>query len=125
MNDDEIPLKMKQGDTWKVTLQRFQPIPGTNPPQPDPTRPVDITGYTARLQVKRDATDPGQPVLALSSGAGITVTGSQGRVDVRATPAQTALIDAGRWVWECEITNGTDTLTIGAGPLTVKAQVVV
>ena len=125
MDDDEIPLKMKKGRTWVVTLQRFQPIPGTDPPQPDPTRPVDITGYTAKVQVKRDVNDPGEPMLSLTSPVGVTVNGPQGRVDVRATPAQTALVAAGRWVWECEITNGADDIiTLGSGPLTVTAQVI-
>lgn len=119
-----VRLEMKQGDTWSLTLTWYQPLPGTT--QPDLTRPVDITGYTARLQVRRHLGDSAPPVLALTSSppAGLVVDGSAGSVTARASPAQTLPIPAGPWYWECEITDGTDTHTLAEGPLMVRGQVI-
>lgn len=119
-----VSLQMKQGDTWTLEVVWYQPIPGTT--QPDLTAPIDISGYTARLQVRRRPGDTAAPALALTSSpaAGLTVDGPAGSVSARATPTQTQAIAAGPWYWECEINNGVDTHTLAEGPLTVQAQVV-
>lgn len=119
-----VSLELKQGDTWSLTIGWYQPIPDTD--YPDLSNPVDISGYTARLQVRRRLGDPDAPVLALTSSpaAGLAIDGPAGVVTSRASPAQTSAVAAGSWYWELELTNGTDTHTIVEGPLTVRGQVV-
>lgn len=125
-----VPLTRKQGDTWEWTVTWSQPIPGTNPPRPDPARPIDITGYTAKVQIWRAASDnTGTALLALTSSpaAGLTVDGPTGKVTVQVSPTLTAAIPPGRWVWECEITRASplDVQTLAEGPFTVTPQLVV
>ena len=119
-----VALELKQGDTWLLTVGWYQPLPNSS--QPDLSNPVNITGHTARLQVRRRLGDLDAPALALTSSpaAGLVVDGPAGLVTSRATPAQTAAIAAGMWYWELELSNGTDTHTIAEGPLTVRGQVV-
>jgi hypothetical protein len=119
-------LLMKQGDTWTLRVVWWPAIPGTA--QPDLTAtPINLTGYTARLQVRKQPGDADDPVLALTSSpaAGLTIDAPAGSITARAAPAQTQAIPAGPWWWEVEVANGTDTYTLAGGPLTVKAQVVV
>lgn len=120
-----VPLTRKQGDTWAWQIGWYQPIPGTNPPRPDYTRPVDLTGWTAKVQLKRAYADT-VPALALTSSpaVGLTVDGPAGTVAVLASFALTEVIAPGRYMWECEVTNGTDRETIAEGPFVVSAQVI-
>jgi hypothetical protein len=121
-----IPLTMKQGDTWTVQVVWYPPITGTE--QPDLTEdPIDMTGFTAKLQVRRRPGEPGAPALALTSSpaAGLTIDAPNGTITARATPAQTDVIPAGPWHWEVEVTNGVDTYTLAEGPLTVRGQTVI
>lgn len=115
----------KQGDTWQFSVGWYAPlVPITDPPVPDLDNPIDITGYQARLQVRKE---PGSvAVLSLTSSppGGLTVNGTAGTVDVRASPAQMTAIAAGTWQWEIEIDNSVDRYTLDGGPLTVKAQIV-
>jgi hypothetical protein len=111
-------LRMKQGKTWRISFRWANPD-GT---------PIDITGWTAKLQVRRspDLTSASALTLTSNPAAGLTVDGPNGTVTGRASPTQTAAIAAGRYVFECEITDGTDTesLTDGAMPITVAPEVV-
>lgn len=65
--------------------------------------PVDITDYTAEMQVR---TNPNSPtaVLTLTDGDGITITGEEGLVAIHATAVQTRAIDEGPYVYDLEIT---------------------
>lgn len=116
---------VKQGDTWAFQVGWYAPlVPITDPPVPDLANPINITGYQARLQVRKG---PGETVvLSLTSSppGGLTVTGPAGTVDVRATPAQMTAIEPGTWQWEIEIDNSVDRYTLDGGPLAVKAQIV-
>lgn len=69
---------------------------------PDGT-PVNITGYTAEMQIRVNANSP-TAVLTLTSGSGITITGASGLIAIRATAAQTRAIDEGPYVYDLEIT---------------------
>lgn len=116
-------LTLTQGDTWSLQLAWLNPLPGTNPPQPDPASPVDLTGWTARMQLRERPGSP--PALSLTSSppAGITVDGTAGTVSVRAAPSQTETIPPGVWLWEIEVDNTIDRQTLATGTLTVEPQV--
>ena len=65
--------------------------------------PVNLTGYTAALQLRSLPTDP-VSVLSLTTGAGITITGATGLVSIHATATQTRAIDEGIYYYDLEIT---------------------
>lgn len=115
----------KQGDTWAFQVGWYAPlVPITDPPVPDLANPINITGYQARLQVRKEPDSVAVLSLTSSPPGGLTVNGTAGTVDVRASPAQMTDIAAGTWQWEIEIDNSVDRYTLDGGQLTVKAQIV-
>jgi hypothetical protein len=87
------------------------------------TAPVNITGYTAALQIRSLPQSP-TAVLSLTSGLGITITGSTGTIAVAATAAQTGNIDEGPYYYDLEITSQTGVVTrVAQGQVVVSAQV--
>ena len=70
--------------------------------------PVNLNGYTSRLQV-RETHYAQDTIVALTSGNGITLGGSAGTIDVLMTASATALFDAGNFVYDLELesTDGT------------------
>jgi hypothetical protein len=84
---------------------------------------VDITGYTARMQL-RSLPNDSIAVLTLTQASGITIDGPTGTLAVRATAAQTAAISAGPYYYDLEITSPTGVKTrIVQGELNVNAEV--
>lgn len=84
---------------------------------------VDITGYTARMQLRSLPSDS-VAVLTLTQASGITIDGPTGTLAVRATAAQTAAISAGPYYYDLEITSPTGVVTrIVQGELVVNAEV--
>lgn len=72
-----------QGATWDRTFTWESP-PGT---------PVNLTGCTARLQLRVRDSDPDPPLLELTSqNGGITLGGAAGTVAVVITPAQSSAL---------------------------------
>lgn len=77
---------------------------------PDGT-PVNLTGYTAALQLRSLPTDA-TAVLSLATGSGITITAITGLVAIHATATQTRSIDEGIYYYDLEITSpGTSVVT--------------
>ena len=87
------------------------------------TAPVNITGYTAALQIRSLPQSP-TAVLSLTSASGITITGATGTIEVTATAAQTGDIDEGPYYYDLEITSPTGVVTrVAQGQVVVSAQV--
>jgi hypothetical protein len=104
-------MEIVEGDTWAFTIRNYDPIPGTNPPQPNLSAPTDLTDFVngAQLQVREAPGHP--PVLSLSApDNGLTVTtgtgpdGGQIIVYVPST-GMTAVV-AGLWEWSCAVDDG-------------------
>jgi hypothetical protein len=85
---------------------------------------INLTGYTAALQLRSEAAST-TAVLSLSSpSSGITITGATGLVAVRATAAQTGAIAGGVYVYDLEITSSTGVVTrLVQGQINVSPQV--
>lgn len=67
--------------------------------------PVDLSGYTARLQV-REAYYSTDPLLTLAtSGSGITISGSSGSIALYVSNTTTAALPAGTHVYDLELIN--------------------
>lgn len=85
--------------------------------------PVNLTGYTAALQLRSLPSDP-TAVLSLTTGSGITLTALKGQIDVHATAAQTTNIDEGTYYYDLEITNVSGIVTrVAQGQIIVSAEV--
>lgn len=83
-----------QGATWYLTVTYENPD-GT---------PINITNYTAALQLRSLPSDP-TAVLSLTTGAGITITGATGTVAITASATQTRAIDEGNYYYDLEISS--------------------
>jgi hypothetical protein len=88
------------------------------------TSPVNVTGYSAELQLRSLPSDP-TPALTLTSAAGqISVTGIAGQFDVHATAAQTRAIDEGTYYYDIEITSQAGIVTrLAQGQVVVTPEV--
>lgn len=106
-------VEIDQGADWFLNVTYEQPA-GT---------PVNITGYTSALQLRSLPTDA-TAVLSLSTGSGITITGSEGLVAVHATATQTRAIDEGIYYYDLEITSQANIVTrLVQGQAYVSAEV--
>ena len=87
------------------------------------TVPVNLTGYTARLQARTDVGDT-STVLSLTSSAGITLGGSAGTITLDQTATQTALLTAGQFIYDLELVSGGGAVTrLLSGELTISGEV--
>lgn len=88
--------------------------------------PVNITSYTAALQL-RSTPNTATYVLSLATGGnGITINGAAGEVSIHATAAQTGAIDEGSYFYDLEITSPASpsvTTRLVQGQIVVSAQV--
>lgn len=88
------------------------------------TAPVNVTNYTAELQIRSLPSDP-LAVLTLTSASGaITVTPLDGEFAVHATANQTRAIDEGTYYYDIEITSPTGVVTrLAQGQVIVTPEV--
>ncbi len=71
-----------------------------------PLTPVDLTGYTARIQVRDRAT--GEVAIELSTENGRITLDDAGHIDLYVDELDTADIPAGRYRFDLRLDNGTD-----------------
>ena len=86
------------------------------------TAPIDITGYTAKMQMRSYPNDP-TAVLTLTTDEGITIDGPTGTITLHATPIQTGAINQGPYDYDIEIYQGSSTTRVVQGQVEVSAQV--
>jgi hypothetical protein len=107
-------LEIKQGATLSLTAT-----------WKDSTEAViNLTGYTARMQV-RSAYDATSTILSLTSSSGITLGGAAGTIAITASATVTAALTA-PWagVWDLELVSGGGVVTrLLEGAATVSPEV--
>jgi hypothetical protein len=71
--------------------------------------PLNLTGYSSRLQVRENYYSASTIVNLLSSGSGLTISGSAGVIDILIADEVTKNFTAGTFVYDLEIEslNGT------------------
>lgn len=89
---------------------------------PDGT-PINLSGYSAKFQVS--SSFGGSTALELTSGSGITITGASGKIELKATAAQTAALATGHYYYELELSQDSwvTVYRIMEGELYVSPQV--
>lgn len=101
---------IQKGATWEATV--YWKDPSGNP--------INITGYSAKFQMSTSY--GGTAEFELTSASGITLNGTQGRLDLVATATQTANL-GGTYHYELELINGATVYRILEGELVVSNQV--
>lgn len=83
---------------------------------------VDLTGYTARMQLRHSANSE-TVVTELSSANGKIVLTALGGITVHFSAADSAALAPYRYAYDLDLTTGSDTRTILAGTVTVTREV--
>jgi len=111
----DVPTKLicKQGSTFTRTITWSQD-----------GIPVNVTGYTAAMQVRSSYTSA-TAVVSLTSGAGITLGGTAGTIQITISAAATAGIPAGNYVYDLELTSGGTVTRLLEGQFIVTPEVTV
>jgi hypothetical protein len=82
-----------QGSNWFFTVTYANPN-GT---------PINITGYTAAMQMRATPQSVNSVLTLTTQNGGITITGATGTVALQATAAQTMNIVEGSYAYDIEI----------------------
>lgn len=85
--------------------------------------PINLTGYTARMQVRSDY-DASTAVLTLTTeNGGITLGGSAGTIVITASATDTAALSASTYVYDLELVLGSTVTRLIQGSFVVNAEV--
>jgi hypothetical protein len=83
--------------------------------------PVDLTGFSAAMQIRK-AYDSPDAMVSLTDGAGITLGGALGTIELAIAAADTQDLETG--VWDLELTAGGGEVTrLLQGKAVVSPQV--
>lgn len=82
-----------------------------------PALPVDLTGYTARLQMRADLDAPVALFTLTTENGGITLGGAAGTIDLYLSHTATAAITWDSAVYDLELIN-----TAGNGDVTRRVE---
>jgi|TARA_R110000796_G_scaffold238724_1_gene359164 carbon monoxide dehydrogenase subunit G len=83
---------------------------------------VDLTGYTAAMQVR---STPGAPtaILSLESGTEITLGGAAGTIAVEVSATVMAAVAAGNYEYDFDLNSGGQVTRLIRGKFTVVAEI--
>jgi len=109
----EYSFNIECGTDWTLTLTH----------KDSSGNAIDNTSYSANMDIKSAA--GGTLIKNLSSSGGeITLGGSNGRITLSLTDAETSAITAGRYVYDLELTNGSGSIErLIEGNVTFKAEI--
>lgn len=107
-----LDLDLYQGATWSYVLTwKIADVP------------VDLSGYTARLQARPSARSA-DIALDLATGSGITLGGQDGTVTLTLSATQTAALSPGKYLYDLELESaGGEVTRLVQGTLTVSPEV--
>jgi hypothetical protein len=103
-----------QGDTWNWSFVYLEP---------DEVTPVNLTGYTAKLQLRATGNSPASETLSSTTGE-ITLEPLTGRVSVALSANRTAAL-SGIYLFDVQLETVTSTKTVILGRLEVIEQVTI
>lgn len=111
----KLKLKIIQGATFRKRLTWFAP---------DKVTPIDLTGCTARMQVRAEIESSTVLLELTTENSGIAIDGPQGALTLHAPPAATAAIAWQGGVWDLEVAhpNG-DVTRLAQGSISVIPEV--
>ena len=102
-----------QGSVWSVVLVYTD----------SNNTPVNLTGYTAAMQLRQNYNSDVADLTLTTANGGISIVGATGTITINATATQTGLLDPGFYVYDLELTSGSNISRLIQGQLTVAEQV--
>jgi len=84
--------------------------------------PVNLTGYSARMQV-RPFHYSYDTIASLTSSAGITLGGSAGTINILMEPSSTVEFPSGDYVYDLELYTSSNVYRLVEGKFVVTAEV--
>lgn len=81
--------------------------------------PADLSGYSARMDIKRSATDPETLLTLITTNDTLTILADSGMIVARIEAADTAALPWRAAVYDVLLSNDTDTWRIVEGTVTV------
>ncbi len=88
------------------------------------TVPVNLTGYTARLQARVAVEDTATVLSMTTAGGGITLGGAAGTITLDQTATQTTALAVGSFVYDLELISSANFVTrLLQGELIISAEV--
>lgn len=84
--------------------------------------PVDLTGYTAAMQVRPNASATAT-ILSLSNGSGITLGGTAGTIALLVSSETMGAATPGTYVYDLELNSGSQVTRLIQGNFTIQAEV--
>ena len=85
--------------------------------------PIDLSGYTARMQLRRNVEDS-SPIIELTTANGrITLGGTAGTVTLTIAASDTASLSPVEGVYDLELVSGDTVEKLIAGTFTIQREV--
>lgn len=85
--------------------------------------PINLTGYTARLQVRDNYSAASSLLTLTTENGGIALGGALGTITLNATATQTAALTADQYVYDLELVTGATVTRLVQGSFTVTPEV--
>lgn len=86
--------------------------------------PVNLSGYTARMDVRTSIDAAGAAVLSLTTTNGrIVLGGSAGTIILSAEATATQVIESGNYVYDLELVLGSNITRLVQGSFTLRGEV--
>jgi|688.fasta_scaffold786987_2 hypothetical protein len=104
---------LDQGSVWDLEIE-YQDPDGD---------PINLTGFTARMQLRKDYNNATADLTLTTGGGGIVITGATGTIDISVTAAQTETLDPAFYVYDLELISGSNISRLIQGQITVAEQV--
>jgi hypothetical protein len=85
---------------------------------------VNLTGYTARMDVRTSIDAAGAAVLSLTTENGrIVLGGSAGTINLTAEATATQAVESGNYVYDLEVVSGSTVTRLIQGSFTLRGEV--
>jgi hypothetical protein len=84
--------------------------------------PVNLTGYSAAMQVRENTNSTGV-ILGLASGSGITLGGTAGTIDISVSATTMGAANGGTYVYDLEVSSGAQVTRLIYGSFTITPEV--
>lgn len=112
----KLKLTIYQGATFRKRLRWTGPDKAKTP--------IDLTGCTARMQVRSDVDSPTVLLTFTTENGGIALGGAAGTVDLLVSDADTSAIAWEGGVWDLEIVHpGGEVTRLAEGTISVSPEV--
>lgn len=113
MGAETLNLEIEKGATFQKTII-WKDSTGTV---------IDLTGYTARMDVREDFYSVNPAIALTTENGGIVITALEGKIALNITAAATAALTIKKGVYDLELVNGAVVTRLLEGRIRVKPEV--